>query len=165
MKEETKKELETAFAKTKERFSLTKNFEEYDDIFFLYDMVSQDGFVAEKFERQLANRIINTFTSWYNHLHSIIIPNSGHMVSMTESSMFDDKEKEQLNLLMNTIVLHISRNTVLALTKDTKEQRAFLDDSVDFWHRIHPQLLIMAKKVHQGWDMYASQEITPQKKE
>jgi hypothetical protein len=72
--------------------------------------------------------------------------------------MFDDKEKQQLNLLMNKIVLHISRNTIIALDKNTEEQRAFLDDSIAFWHEICPELLHMAHKVHLGWKQYSVEQ-------
>ncbi len=154
MKEELKKELVDAFAKTKESFGLQRTFEEYDDIFFLYDMASQDGFIAEKFERQLSARVANTFNSWYNQLHSLILPASASMISLTESSMFDEKEKEKLTLLMNKIVAFISRNTIIALTKNKEAQRAFLDDSISFWEEIKPELLSMAEKLHQGWKIY-----------
>ncbi len=157
MKQELKKELEDAFAKTKKEFGLTKTFEEYENIFFLYDMAVQDGFVAESFHRQLSSRIVNIFNSWYNHLHSIILPSQGSMVSMTESNMFEDKEKEALTILMNKIIEHIAKNTIVTLTKDVEEQRAFLDDSVDFWNEIKPPLLGMAKQVHAGWNKYTKE--------
>ncbi|MCF7798943.1 hypothetical protein K9M74_03500 [Candidatus Woesearchaeota archaeon] len=158
MKPEDKKEVEQAFATMKEEFELEKSFEEYEEIFFLYDMVAQDGFVASSFHRQVSSRIANTFNSWYNHLHSIILPSQGSIVSMTEGSMFDEVEKKSMQTLSNSIIAFIAQNSVIALTKDKEAQKEFLDGAIDFWHKIHPQLLTMVKKVHAGWEEYSKEQ-------
>jgi len=55
--------------------------------------------------------------------------------------------------LMNKNIELISRNGLIGLSKDKKEEGKFIDDCVNHWkNTLHPYLLSMMKKLNQEWD-------------
>jgi gas vesicle protein len=157
--EETYKELNKAFNKTKKELKFESSFEKLDEVFFLKDEALGNGFISDRYDRQLCARIVNTYFSWYNHLHSILMPNPQSIVNMTENQAFDDEEKNNLNLLMNKIMAYISKNNVIGVTKNVKLQGPFIDEGLKFWdEEIKEKLEFVMKKIQKHWEKYSDEK-------
>lgn len=155
-KEDIKTEVKEEFEKLKSELDIKSSFEEIDKIFFIIDDVIGAGVVSNRFDRQLCSRIVDTIYSWYNKLHSIMMPNPGSIVNMTESQMFTDEEKLRLNLTMNKMLAHVTKNSILGVNKDIKGQGEFIDSSVDIWNNlIQEELRFLMVRIQEKWEEYS----------
>ena len=144
--------FEEQFGLMKKQLGFKSSLQEIDDIFFLKDIVLKEGFVSPKLSRMVCSRIVELFMSWAGYLHSLVMPNPGSMINVSESQMFPDKEKEDIMQLISKIMVLASRNSMVSLTKDKKNDAKFIDDSVALWKEINPKLQQIIRHVNEGWD-------------
>lgn len=156
MKEELLNELDGKFAVMKKELGFKASLEELDGIFFLRDLVLKEGFVSGQVSRMLCSRIVDMYMSWANYLHGFIIPNSGSMINLTESQIFNDAEKAVILSTFNKILALVSANTLNGLTKDKKAEARFVDDSVSLWNELNPKLQQIIKRVNTAWVEHAA---------
>ncbi|MFH1072752.1 MAG: hypothetical protein V1743_04960 [Nanoarchaeota archaeon] len=155
-------ELHREFAIMKRELKLKSTFNDLEKIYFLSDMVLKDGFVSKHLSRIISHRIVDTYLSWVYYLQSLVVPNPGMLVNITESQMFTDEEKDQMMQTIAKILAFTSQNSVIALTKDKKKEAEFIDSSVAFWNKtINPALQKFMHKAHESWQKKAGH---PQKK-
>jgi hypothetical protein len=146
------KEFEEGFDAVKKGLGFKASLNELDSVFFLRDFISKEGFVSTALSRQVCARINETLVGWYNYMHSIIMPNPGSMLNMTESQAFSDEEKQELMLTMNKIMAVASSNTLNGLTKDKKEEARFIDNALSIWNKtVKPKGIEILKKVNANW--------------
>jgi len=146
------KEFETEFEKIKKELGFKSNLKELDRIFYLNDLILKEGFVSTKLSRTICTRIANTFMSWNNYLHGLIMPNPSYMVNMTEHQMFDDNDRKDIVKLMNKILALVSTNTLVGLTEDKKAEAKFIDDSVTFWKSSFLlDIIKIMEKINKEW--------------
>ena len=109
-------------------------------------------FSINKLSRMLCSRIVNTYMSWSNYLHGLVMPNPNYMVNMAESQMFTDDDRQEIINLMNQILALVSLNSVLTLENDTRAESKFIDESVKFWKKtFQPKVMVFMKKVNKEW--------------
>ena len=146
------KEFEEKFNLLKNELKFKASLDDLDKIFFLRDLISKEGYVSDYLSRMICNRIADTFMSWNNYLHGLIMPNTGYMISMTESQMLDDKDREEVIQVMNAIMAFVSKNSLIGLTKDKAEESRFIDDDVKLWNKFNPKFLEIMKKINKSWN-------------
>ena len=144
--------LETDFAEMKKKLKLKASFEDLDKIFFIQDLIQKEGYVTSSLSRLISHRIVNTYMSWNNYLHGIVMPNPNYMISLEESQIFDEEGKKEIIDLMTQVMALTSRNAVIGITKDEVEEGKFMDDSVTFWNNTFSKgLLEILQKVNTNW--------------
>lgn len=149
---ELMKEFEQEFEKIKKELGFKPTLEELDRIFFLRDFISKEGYASSKLSRQLCGRMVDLFGTWYNYLHTIVMPNPASMLNMTESQAFTDEEKQEILVLMAQCMAQVSKNTMNGLTKDKKAEAEFIDSSAGLWKKeLNPKLREIIKKVKANW--------------
>lgn len=152
MEEDILKEFKQKFEELKEELGFKSTLEEIDSIFFVKDFIQQTGFVSTELGRQLCHRILDTYSSWNSYLHGIIIPNPQNILSITESKMFSNEEKENMLKLIKKSTALISENQVIGLTKDKKAESKFIDSSVKFWEsEFEPGIKKITEKIKTDW--------------
>ncbi|MFH1326534.1 MAG: hypothetical protein ABIH59_00205 [archaeon] len=147
------KDLEEKFKKSKTEIGFSPDLEDIDRIFFIKDAILKEGFISERFSRQLCYRIVENYMGWNDYLHSIIMPNPQNILNMSESKIFSQEEKKEIVELMKKLMSISSRNSLIGLTKDQKAEKEFIDYSVDFWEKEFKEKItkIMAK-VNKEWE-------------
>ena len=152
-KEKLITELEKKFKEIKSELNFNSTFEEIDQIFFIKDYILKDKFVSDNFSRQLCYRIVETYMSWNEYLHSIIMPNPQNILNMGESKIFNQEEKKEIVELMKKIMGISSKNSLIGLEKDKKAEALFIDNSVKFWNEeFKPKMVKTMKKVNKEWE-------------
>ena len=148
------KELEEKFQEMKKELGLKISLEEIDKIFFIKDSVLNDGFVSERLSRQICSRISHTYGSWVNYLNGLLMPNPGYMPLQIESKPFSSKEeREKVWELIRKAMELMSRNSLIGLIKDKKQEAKFIEDSVNFWNKeIKDELIRIMTKTHEQWE-------------
>ena len=161
--EETYEELGKAFSKIKDELKFNASFDELEEVFFLKDDALSTGFISDRYDRQICARIVNTYFSWYNHLHSILMPNPSSIVNMTENQAFSDDEKNDLNVLMNKMMTYVSKNNIIGVTKDRQAQGPFIDEGIRFWNEeIKGKLEFVMRRIQDNWKKFSEEEIKPE---
>jgi len=147
------KELGERFEETKKELGLKSNLEEIDKIFFVKDFILHEKFVSERFSRQLCSRIVETYNKWIGYLHNFVLPNPGNMVSIIENKMLDENEKKKVSEIFKKTLRLTSKNSLIGLTKDKKEEGKFINDAVDFWNSyFEKEMIKIMKKISNCWE-------------
>ena len=152
-KEKLMGEFESGFEKMKKELGFKSGLAELDRIFFLKDGVLKVGFVSDGLSRQVCSRIIETYMSWNNYLHGLIMPHPQNILNLTESkAVKDEADRKKISGAMKMAMELASRNTLIGLTKDKKEEAKFIDDAVRIWDKeFSPLLKEIMKKINESW--------------
>lgn len=147
------KQFREEFELMRKELKLKSSFEDFEKIFFLNDFILKVGYTSKELSRMICSRIVDTYSSWNGYLHGLILPNPNSMISVTESHIFDEKDKEEITQLINKAMALLSINTLVGVTKDRALEARFLDDSVRFWNEtFKPRLKEILRKVNKHWN-------------
>ena len=150
------KDLELEFNKRfedlKKELGFKASLKEIDEIFNVKDYILKEDYIPNNLSRSICRRISDLFVNWSNYLHNLVIPNPNYMLSITESEFFTDIEKEEFIKIMSELMEISSRNSLIGLTKDKKEEGEFIDFSVDYWNKkLNTKLKDLMLKVNKSW--------------
>ncbi|MEK6874773.1 MAG: hypothetical protein AABX52_03425 [Nanoarchaeota archaeon] len=70
----------------------------------------------------ICGRIRDTFNSWIQQIHSWLIPAPYSIINTSENQLLNDKEKEELNIILKDFMSVISLNVEVGLTKDKQKE-------------------------------------------
>ncbi|MFH1608131.1 MAG: hypothetical protein ABIA78_03280 [archaeon] len=147
------KELEKKFEKMKNELGFKASLDELERIFYIKDDILKDGYVSEALSRQICHRIVDTYGSWANYLHSIIMPNPQNILNMSEAKIFSQEEKKEVTELMKNAMQISSNNSLIGLNKDKVAEAKFIDYAVEFWDsEFGPKLIKIMKKIKEEWE-------------
>lgn len=151
IQENLKVNLKTAFDKWKCELNFKSSFEELEEIFFIQDYILASGFVSSKVNRMICGRIRDTFNSWIQQIHSWLLPSPYSIISTSESQLFNDEEKKELNTLLEDFMSIVSLNVEVGLTKNKQKESEYVDSSLMVWRKQLPILIKFSKKVYDYW--------------
>lgn len=146
------KEIEEEFKKIKKKLAFKSDLDELDEVFYIRDNIKHIGFVSNHLSRHICGKICDTFNSWVNYFHGIVMPNPHNMISNTESQLFSEEEKQQIIKVMNKILAHTSENVLAGLKKDKEKEAEFIDNSLRLWHEtVQPQIVFIMERINNYW--------------
>lgn len=160
-KEELMQELSEEFEKIKKELGFKATLEELEEIFFIKDYVLQIRFISTSLSRLITWRIRELLDSWINQIHAWIIPNPSSMILMSESQLLTEQEKQSLTKMMNKFREFTSRNTVIGLTKNKKEEAKYIDDSINLWNENKEELIKTMQKIQNYWEEQSQPQTKP----
>ncbi|MBR9705451.1 hypothetical protein GOV14_00285 [Candidatus Pacearchaeota archaeon] len=145
-------ELEQKFDETKKDLGFKATFKELDSIFFITDFILEVGFVSDRFSRQLSHRIGNTYVSWLGTMQDIVSPNPHNPVLLAEVKNCDDQDRKDAHDLIKVIMKSLRQNALIGVTKNKKEEKEFIDDSVNNWNKVmKPKITKLYRKFVKNW--------------
>ncbi len=131
--QELLQELKEKFEEEKKRLGFKAEFEKVNDIYCMSDMVLSDGFVSEKFSRQLINRIVELFASWLNEIYSWVYPNQMDFIHLNENRTLSEEERKEILLMIDRVMYLVRKNKLIAFEySGKKEEGDFVDELVEF---------------------------------
>ncbi len=158
-------QFEKEFEKIRKEFNLVQTLDDFDKIFFFRDLILKEGYVAQNLSRFLSHRIVSTYQSWLSTLYLIVFPNTGNLINVKESEFFSQKEKEEINILIQQIMALIALNSFIGLSKNKEKEADFFKNSFIFWNKSFlPIMLKVTKKIQRGWNQ-SSQGINKNKRD
>jgi hypothetical protein len=140
-----------AFAKMKEELQFNASFEELDDVFFLEDYILQCRYVSKSISRMVCARIRDTFSSWINYLHSLLLPNPSSMINHAEHQLFNDADRQKITETLHHYLALTSKNALIGLNKDKAAEAAYIDNAVKVWKDNLSFLINISEKVNNHW--------------
>ncbi|MBI3623795.1 hypothetical protein HY212_06990 [Candidatus Pacearchaeota archaeon] len=150
--EEMMKELEDKFSKMKKELGLKTSLDDLDRNFYLKDYILKEGFISENLIRQVSYRIVETFMSWNEYLHSLIMPNPQNMLNLSESKVLSQEDKKEITELIKKGMEIGSRNSVINLSRNKKQETMLIEDAVKLWEtEFKPELSKIMTKINKEW--------------
>jgi len=159
--EEFKKEFE----KEKKEIKLKTSLNELEEIFHINDFVLRENYVSPRITRQIARRIMEFFISWVQYVHGLIIPNPNSMLNLAEAQALSEEDKKKITKVMNKLMALTSRNSLINLGQNKKDDKNFIDDAVATWKEVQPDLDMAMKKIVTNWEEKAKAPIEKKKPE
>ncbi len=144
-------DFEEKFEVLKKKHKIKASYKELDEKFLIKDFIEKEGYVSTEVLWQLRDRIMNLFSNWANYLHGIVMPNPSSLFNMTESGIFNDQEKEEIMKTTSKFLVLTSKNAVVNITKDKKEEAKLIDESLETWNKFSPELKKIMIKIHDAW--------------
>ena len=136
----------------KKEMNLEITLDELDELFFIKNYILADGFVPLHLSRHICRRIADTFFSWLNFLHEIIMPNPQSLIYMGQSKVFDKEEKKKVTDLIKKIMEISERNSLAGLTKSKEIEKEFIMDALAFWNNeLKIELIKIKEKLKEEW--------------
>jgi hypothetical protein len=146
------KDVEEHFKLLKKELGLKTALDELDSYFFIRDLVLRSGFVSEQFSTQARWCIADIYNRWAGYLQSLLFPSAGSLISMSESKVLNEFEKKEVSKMLKEAMYFVSRNTLIGLTKNKREEATFIDESVNFWKKsFQPRLTRLMMKINAEW--------------
>jgi hypothetical protein len=157
LSEDLLKGINQEFNLMKKELNFKATLDELDDIFFIEDYILRVGFISKSLSRIICGAIADTFNLWVGQLHSWIMPNTSSIIGISESDIFDEKEKKDMQHIMKVFRAFISENVVIGLTKDKEREGKYIDNALLLWNENKSTLITYAKKVNDYWNRQRNQ--------
>ena len=152
-------EFELRFKEFKKDLGFKSSLNKVDEIFLLKDSFAEEGYIGSDMYRSVSRKIVDVYTHWANQLHGLIIPNPNSMISVTQNSMFDESDRDEMITVLNKMLALTSRNSVIILERNKKDEAKFIDDSVKYWNmELEPLMKKVSKKIQKTWEKKASEK-------
>lgn len=144
--EQAKKE----YAEMQKKYNITASFDEIDKIFFISDAILRENFVSTRLPFMISKRIVDTFSSWNNYMHKLLIPNPGYIPDVEENKVLTDEDKELLQKLIakTMYIISVNTNCIISLTDPSE----IIDESVAIWNQeLSPGMGNITQKIKTMW--------------
>lgn len=160
--DELLKEFEEKFSKIRKELNFAPTLDELDEVFFLRDFILQTGFVSPKLSRMVCSRIKDTLIIWTQQLQAWVTPNPYSFVSISESQIFSEEEKKEMNNITKEFLSLSSKNILVGLTKNKEKEKEFIEESLAAWKKNLPTLTKFTDKIQTYWQTKEGKEIKKQ---
>jgi hypothetical protein len=111
----------------------------------------------------MINRMVETYSSWINELHSWIYPNPMDMIHQNENKSLSPEERKEIMSGIDRIMYFIRKNKRIIFDKTSdKEEGKFIDELMDFAKEYFRPFML---KCHMKFEKYWEKEIVKDKKE
>ncbi len=145
-------EFNDEFEKLRKELGFKASLSELDEIFSLTDFILKFRFVPTNLSYQIRYRIVEYYNSSAGYLHSLLMPNPQNLVNLNESKLFNSDEKKLIGDLFAECMHLNSRNTLINLNPNKKEEGKLIDDAVKFWKgKFKPESEKIFRKVNKYW--------------
>lgn len=145
-------ELSSLFTRLKKERGLRVELDDLDSVFYIRDAVLSAGYVSRNLSQQICSRITEVFMNWNSYLHSLVMPDTHHLIQMNESKFLNSDEKKRALALIARSMDLVSRNTLIHARPDSRAEIQFIDDAVLFWKETYqPQLVSIIELLRAGW--------------
>lgn len=144
--------FEKEFKAMKKELKFKASLEDIEGICYISDIILGEGYVPKYLSRIVCKNIMETFKSWGNYFHGVLLPNPHSMISINESRIFDEKDKKEFRVLMSQIMVFSSRNALNGMANDKLSDGKLIYDTVKFWNEtLKPKAIEVLKKVNKKW--------------
>ena len=151
-KKELIKELKEKFEETKKKLAFKAEFDEIEHFFFLTDHILEQGYVSERFERQLCLRLISSYYSWMGEFHAWIMPPPGNIITHTEYKAFLEDEKEIVKFLIKKTMYFFRKDKLNAFKDDYKKMGETIDEMVEYREKYTGFMNKLLEKKKKNWE-------------
>ncbi|HLD86848.1 MAG TPA: hypothetical protein VJB12_02185 [Candidatus Nanoarchaeia archaeon] len=121
---------------------------------FEISLIESEAFLLREIGRIITERIEYCTQIIDNIMH----PEGSQLALLHECRFFDDVEKKELFETYKNLMMHHRSAIVASLSREEKEEAAFIMDFFNDWKAIKPKILLMARKMQSSWKTDAARD-------
>ncbi|MEM4336595.1 MAG: hypothetical protein QXG86_01165 [Candidatus Woesearchaeota archaeon] len=144
-----KKEVEKTLSEIGKKYNI--KIEELEREFEIIDLFVEKKELPNFPLRVIRRRIVDVCSLWAGYLHNFIIPNPHSMVSLKDSEVFNDKEKEKIYKLLTKFSKITKESTILEIQNDEKAEALFIRENLEYFKEIKKELEFFIQKDIDFW--------------
>ncbi|VVB79968.1 Uncharacterised protein [uncultured archaeon] len=145
-------ELDESYSDLRKKYEIKTTLNELDKFFQIKDSFLKLNFIPGNLSFFVRSRIQEFYSSWIGYLQNLLFPSTSSLISMSEGKLFSEEEKKEIGKLVGKMMAMISKNSILTLEPNIKEEGEFIDSSVKLWKSdLNPKILVLMKKVNENW--------------
>ena len=115
------------------------------------DRITEKNLLPEDILGFIRKSIAETYTALVNHFHGLLFP-AQNLILMTESEAFSEDEKNEIFKIAKKLMAAISKNNLLAITRNKLEEAKFIDECVSKWEKeLKPEIEKILNKIYEKW--------------
>ena len=126
-------ELKEQYTVLTTKHGFKTSFEEYESNYGLTDTILKEGFVPKFLGIFLVFRASEFHFSWYNFMHSLLLPQPSSMLQMEESSYIDDDMRKRMKVEMRKTMSLIRKVNLVSATRDESLAVKTVDEFMKLW--------------------------------
>ena len=134
-------ELKEQYSVLSAKQGLKTSFDDYENNYGLTDTILKEGFVPKALGIFLAFRASEFHFSWYNFMHSLLMPQPSSMLQMEESSYIDDDLRTQIKIEMRRTMTIIRKVNLVSATRDEALAVKTVDEFTGLWNNSTKELV------------------------
>lgn len=159
-------DFEKEFEKARKEYGFKPTLNELDDIFYIRDAISKDGYVSTSILKQVCRRIIDVYSVWLQYLHGLLVPNPGNMINVSESTICSDADREKIQKLINEMMVLSNDYNLFVLNTDRKKGKEIIDNAYSLWKdNVKDELVGFMQKARDMWENKSKTKPEKKKKE
>ncbi|MFT4326345.1 MAG: hypothetical protein ACMXYK_02490 [Candidatus Woesearchaeota archaeon] len=112
---------------------LKATYEDLDTLANIEDFFMDKGRIGTKCSYHLCSRLCDVLGRWVELYHRFLLPNTGSLIAIEESKLFNDTDKEVITDLLYKMMYLISANTKLAINPNKEDEIKLIDAIIEFW--------------------------------
>jgi len=126
-------ELKERYSVLHTKHGLKTSFEEYENNYGLTDAILKEGFVPKSLAIFLVFRASDFHFSWYNFMHSLLMPQPGSLLQMEESSYIDEEMRNKMKVEMRKAMSLIRKVNIVSASRDESLAIKTVDEFIRLW--------------------------------
>lgn len=145
-------DLESSYSELRKKYEVKTTLNELDKLFQIKDSFLKLSFIPGNLSFFVRSRIQEFYSSWIGYLQNLLFPSTSSLISMSEGKLFNEGEKKEIGKIVGNMMAIISKNSILTLEPNIKEEGEFIDSAVKLWKSsLSPKILTLMKKVNDNW--------------
>jgi len=146
-------ELKNRYIEEQKKLNIKTSFESLDDNFYISDIVAKNNYISTKIIRFINSRIYETYSSWGNFCHRLLMPNPASILDVRESKSITIEDRGALQLILNKIMYFSTLTAMIELKKDPIQEAQLLDEAFEYYiNELKPKILPILEKINISWN-------------
>lgn len=126
------------------------NFKKLDEEFEISNIqdLEDKKFLTRSIRRKINEKII----FFCRIVESIIYPQSPNFISMVESRIFNEEEKQKMAEFYKKLMNYEKESLILDVESDDKQSVKYINEVFSNWPEIKKQMVEITKKMQKAWN-------------
>lgn len=118
-----------------------------------FEISNLQGLEDKKFLLRFIRRKVNEKIIFFCRIiESLLYPQSPNYISMVESRIFSEEEKQEMAELYKKLMYYEKESLILDVESDDKQSAKYVNDVFTNWTEIKKHLITITKKMQKSWN-------------
>ena len=124
-----------------------------------FEISNIQGLEDKKFLLRFIRRKVNEKIIFFCRIiESILYPQSPNYISMVESRIFTEEEKQNMAELYKKLMHYEKESLILDVESDDKQSTKYINEVLNDWTEIKKQLVEITRKMQKSWNEQEKRE-------
>ncbi|MBI4159070.1 hypothetical protein HY500_02310 [Candidatus Woesearchaeota archaeon] len=118
-----------------------------------FEISNIQGLEDKRFLSRFIRRKVNEKVIFFCRIiESILYPQSPNYISMVESRIFTEEEKQEISELYKRLMHYEKESLILDIESDDKASARYINEVFNSWPEIKKEMVVITKKMQKAWN-------------